>query len=46
MIHLRNHEEADTRLVYQAYLEKGDVVIACKDTDVLILMVWVASYVL
>ena len=44
MIYRSNHEEADSRLVYQAYLEKGDVVIACKDTDVLILMVWAHTF--
>lgn len=44
MIFKSNHEEADTRLVLQAYLEKGDVVIACKDTDVLILMVWAFTF--
>ena len=44
LIHRSNQEEADTRLVLQAYLEKGDVVIACKDTDVLVLMVWAYTF--
>ena len=43
-IHRSNQEEADTRLALQAYLEKGDVVIACKDTNVLVLMVWADTF--
>lgn len=35
-----NHEEADTRLVLHALLCENDVVIVCKDTDVMILLVW------
>ena len=44
VLHECNHEEADTRLVLHAFLEKGDVVVACKDRDVLILMVWAYTY--
>ena len=35
-----NHEEADTRLISHAILCATDAVVVCKDTDVLILMVW------
>ena len=35
-----NHEEADTRLVLQAFEEESDAVIVSKDSDVLILLVW------
>ena len=35
-----NHEEADTRLILHAIMCATDVVVVCKDTDVLILMVW------
>ena len=35
-----NHEEADTRLVLQAFEEDSDAVIVSKDSDVLILLVW------
>ena len=44
VLHECNHEEADTRLVLQAFLEETNVVIACKDTDVLILLVWAYAY--
>ena len=35
-----NHEEAGTRLILHALQSQSDVVVVCKDTDVVILMVW------
>ena len=35
-----NHEEADTRLILQAYEENCDSVTVSKDSDVLFLLVW------
>ena len=39
-----NHEEVDTRLVLHAILSGQDVVVVSKDTDVLILFVWIYSH--
>ena len=38
-----SHEEADTRLVLHAIEQESDVVVVCKDTDVLMLLVWAYS---
>ena len=38
-----DHEEADSRLVLLASKVDSDVVVVCKDTDVLILMIWAYS---
>ena len=35
-----NHEEADTRLILHAIVSGTDAVVVCKDTDVLVLMIW------
>ena len=44
LIYRSNHEEADSRLVLQAFRNQGDSVIVCKDTDVLILMIWAYAF--
>jgi len=41
LLHLCNHEEADTRLVLHAYMANSDVVIVATDTDILMIMIWV-----
>ena len=38
-----NHEEVDNRLVLHVPKVDSDVAIVCKDTDVLILMIWAYS---
>ena len=38
-----DHEEADSRLVLLASKVDSDIVVVCKDTDVLILMIWAYS---
>ena len=43
VISVCNHEEADTRLVLHASKVDSDAFIVCKDTDVLILMIWTYS---
>ena len=35
-----NHEEAGAKLILHAILSGTDSVIVCKDTDVLVLMIW------
>ena len=43
VISVCNHEEADTRLVLHASKVDSDVAVVCKNTDVLILMIWAYS---
>ena len=38
-----NHEDADTRLVLHGFKVNLNVVVVCKDTDVLILTIWAYS---
>ena len=36
-----NYEEADTRMIFHVFQQKPDVAVCSKDTDVLVLMVFV-----
>ena len=38
-----DHKDADSRLVLHGSKVDSDVVVFCKDTDVLILMIWAYS---